>query len=396
MRTAAAQNSPLGVQKAFVFLLLSALCVLRSELLVRASSGTEGAAFLDIPVGAGPAALGSAYSALASDAYAPVYNPAGLGFLRTPQLAAQHLSYLEAIHDEFGSFVFPLAPARDSVAEGRVRGALGVSVQYLGSGDIPGTDNTPAGNSIGNFSAHYAAYSLAYGQRMGESFALGLTGKFIEAKLADVSAHAYAADLGALYKATDDLTVSGTVNNLGSKLTFTNQGDSLPLAFHLGAAYQIENHLKSTVEGVYSKTGLLSGRFGTEWSPLEAIALRAGYKTDTIKELSPLAGLTVGMGLRLFGQEFAYAWLPYGDLEDTQYFSLLIKFGAQEEERKNLIQYRDIKRHRTAQSIGTYDPAREPGRLQKEDLEYQQLMQLLNEDHDRAALAPMVGTEAPR
>src|SRR5467141_60454 len=58
------------------------------------ASGTEGAAFLDIPVGAGPAALGSAYSALASDAYAPVWNPAGLGFVSGTEIAGQHLSYL--------------------------------------------------------------------------------------------------------------------------------------------------------------------------------------------------------------------------------------------------------------------------------------------------------------
>src|SRR5450631_2020075 len=48
---------------------------------VWASAGTEGASFLDIPVGAGPAALGSAYTALATNAYAPVWNPAGLGML---------------------------------------------------------------------------------------------------------------------------------------------------------------------------------------------------------------------------------------------------------------------------------------------------------------------------
>src|SRR5437899_12845784 len=73
-----------------------------------ASSGTEGAAFLDIPVGAGPAALGSAYTALAHDAYAPIYNPAGLGFLTAPELSAQHLSYLDSINYEFGSSVIPL------------------------------------------------------------------------------------------------------------------------------------------------------------------------------------------------------------------------------------------------------------------------------------------------
>src|ERR1019366_8734663 len=66
-----------------------------------AASGTEGASFLDIPVGARPAALGSAYSALAADAYAPVWNPAGLGFVRQTEVAGQHLSYLESVHDEY-------------------------------------------------------------------------------------------------------------------------------------------------------------------------------------------------------------------------------------------------------------------------------------------------------
>src|ERR1051326_475008 len=72
------------------------------------SVGTEGASFLDIPVGAGPAALGSAYTALANDAYAPVWNPAGLGMLSGNELAGQHTSYLESMHYEFLSFVHPL------------------------------------------------------------------------------------------------------------------------------------------------------------------------------------------------------------------------------------------------------------------------------------------------
>src|SRR6202171_1539877 len=95
----------------------------------RAASGTEGAAFLDIPVGAGPAALGSAYTALAIDAYAPVWNPAGLGFLSGIQVEGQHLSYLESVHYEHASFVFPFKNNR----------GIGASIQYLGTGDIGGT-----------------------------------------------------------------------------------------------------------------------------------------------------------------------------------------------------------------------------------------------------------------
>src|ERR1017187_2216787 len=95
-----------------------------------ASSGAEGASFLNIPVGAGPAALGAAYTALATDAYAPTWNAAGLGFLVSTQMSSQHLAYLDPNYYEYASFVHPLKIGR----------ALGASVQYFGSGEIPGTD----------------------------------------------------------------------------------------------------------------------------------------------------------------------------------------------------------------------------------------------------------------
>src|SRR4051812_47396157 len=95
-----------------------------------ASSGTEGAAFLDIPVGARPASLGSAYSALATDGYAPTYNPAGLGFLKSQEITAMHLSYLVSMNYEYASYVQTINSAH----------AAGISIQYLLPGSITGTD----------------------------------------------------------------------------------------------------------------------------------------------------------------------------------------------------------------------------------------------------------------
>ena len=111
------------------------------------------------------------------------------------------------------------------------------------------------------------------------------------------------------------------------------------------------------------------------------MSLRLGYKTDTLKGLSALAGLTAGLGLHVWGQEFAYAWAPYGDLGDAQYFSLLVRFGAEEEQKRNLIQYQTIKKHRTVRSG---DRIKDDS---KHDLEpeYQQLMQLLTDDDSHLA-----------
>jgi hypothetical protein len=283
-----------------------------------ASPGTAGASFLDIPVGAGPAALGSAYTAMASDAYAPVWNPGGLGFVKNSQLAAQQLSYLEGVQYEFASFVDPLAKG----------GGWGASIQYLGSGNIAGTDIN--GNPTAAFTASYAAYSLAYGQSFGNKLSVGITGKIIDAKISDVSADAYGFDLGGMYRVTNNLRLAGTLTNVGTKLTFIDQGDPLPLAVHLGAAYTMTRcHLTATAEGVYPREGLASAHAGLEWSPVDHLALRLGYGTETLAGLSPLAGLTTGIGIKLWGYELAYTLVPMGALGNTQYFSVLMKFGGE-------------------------------------------------------------------
>jgi hypothetical protein len=319
-----------------------------------ASVGTEGASFLNIPVGGRPAALGSGYTAMAKDAYAPVWNPAGLGFLEDTQIGAQHLSYLESIHYEFLSLVHPFR-------EGR---ALGFSVQYLGSGDIPSTND--AGDSIGDFSTYYAAYSLAYGHRLTERLSLGGTAKWINAKISDLSANAFGFDFGTFFQASKRLALAGTLTNMGTKLKFINTGDPLPLALRLAATFQILPQAGLNTEFVYRKNGLASGHFGGEWRPVEPIALRVGYRTDTLKGLSPLAGLTTGIGVKVMGQEFSYAWLPYGDLGNTQYFSLVLRFGGAPEAKRNLIHFQTIKKHEM---------------VRKEDRmpEYQEISQLLED-----------------
>ena len=52
--------------------------------------------------------MGGSYTALATDAYAATYNPAGLGNLESTQFSGQHLSYLDSIHYEYLSFAVPL------------------------------------------------------------------------------------------------------------------------------------------------------------------------------------------------------------------------------------------------------------------------------------------------
>src|SRR5258708_23176197 len=349
------------------------------------SVGTEGAAFLDIPVGGGPAAMGASYTALANDAYAATWNPGGLGFLDSTQFSGQHLSYIDTLHYEYLSFAVPLPRSANCSNPSECPGsALGGSIQYLGTGDINGTDQN--GGATGTFSSYYASYNLAYGRALTDKLSLGVTGKMIRAKLDDVSASAYAADLGGMYRVQRNLTLAATLTNLGTQLKFLSEGDDLPMAFHIAGAYQPTSHWLVTLEGVYPKTGLASAHIGGAWRPIEMLAIRSGYKTDTVKGLSALAGYTLGMGLNVWGQEVAYAWLPYGDLGSTHYFSLLMKFGEAEKAKRNLIQYQHIKSHRTVKDSHTEEVAPD----------YQQLSELLNDGEKHLAQQRGVSEAGPR
>lgn len=285
-----------------------------------AGAGTEGAAFLNIPMGGRPAALGGAYTALANDAYAPVFNPAGLGFSSASQLAAMHLSFIDSIAYEFASIALPFSGHR----------ALGAAVQYFRPGDIPGTDLN--GNSTGNFSGSFSAYSVGYGQALNRTVSLGAVAKSIRGEIASESASSYAADLGVMIKPSKEVGLAVVAANLGSKLKFVDEGDALPSAIKLGGYYRLNTPWLFALQATRQQhTGLTSAQTGIEWTPGGVLSLRAGYRTETSRELSSSGSWTAGVGLHLAGQQFDYAWVPLGDLGNTQYFSLVIQWGEHNE-----------------------------------------------------------------
>ena len=287
------------------------------------SSGTEGASFLDIPVGGAPAALGSAYTAQATDVYAPVWNPAGLGFLNSIEFTGTHLSYVGPVYYEHASVVVPVG--KDHETNGAPAG-FGASAQYLGTGNIDARD--ASGNPAGTFTSAFAAYTVAYGQKILDKLAVGGSAKLITEKIADATASAYAVDFGLLYKPTARLNVGAVLANVGSDIKFVNEADPLPTAGRLGTTYQINPSWDVSAEGVYRKTGLMSGGLGVEWRYGEYFSFRGGYNTAHIKELGGVAGATAGLGIFFWGQEFSYAWVPLGDLGTTHYFSLVFRLNT--------------------------------------------------------------------
>ncbi len=284
-------------------------------LFCEAFTGTEGAAFLELPVGARPAALGSAYSALAEDAYAPTWNPAGLAFLNSAELAAMHMLYLESSSYEYGSFVIPVGSGR----------GLGVAVQYFRPGKITGLD--ASGNDIGDIGGYYANYTVAFGQSIGEAFGIGLSGNLIKAQIDDVSGQAFAGGGGLLYRPTDKWRFAAVLANAGQKLKFLDSEDSLPLTYRLAGAYHPVPSWTITLEGTRQIDGLTSGHSGVEYETPFGFSFRTGYTTERTRELSAIAGFSLGFSMLLWKQDFAYTWLPLSDLGSSHIISLVWHFG---------------------------------------------------------------------
>jgi hypothetical protein len=287
------------------------------------ASGTEGASFLDIPVGGSPAAQGSAYTAQATDVYAPVWNPAGLGFLHSLEFTGTHLDYVPPVYYEHAGFVVPLGKKDDS---NNSPAGFGGSMQYLGTNSIDARDAN--GNPQGSFTASFIAYSLAYGEKLNDKLSLGVTGKLITESISDASAKAYAADMGLLYKPTSRLSVGAVVANLGTQLKFVDESDPLPLAGRVGATYRLRPQWDISAETVYRETGLISGSMGTEWRYGDIFSFRAGYNSSHVNGLGAGSGFTAGLGIFFWGQEFSYAWVPLGDLGSTNYFSLVFRWDT--------------------------------------------------------------------
>ena len=152
--------------------------------------GTTGMQFLEIGVSPRADGLGGAFSAIADDASAVYYNPAGMVQLENTQLMISHIDYPVDINYNFVGLVLPL----------RVGGVLGLGYYGLDAGQIDRTTYSfPYGDGT-TFGAKDYALSVSYGRFLTDRFSAGITAHFIHMGLADKSVEAMAFDFGLVYR----------------------------------------------------------------------------------------------------------------------------------------------------------------------------------------------------
>ena len=290
-----------------------------------------GILMLLIEPGAKQAGMGEAYSAVADDASAGFYNPAGLAFQdRTVKnLQFMHMNWLPALADD----MYYEYLGYSQYAEGW--GNFAFNIVYFNMGEQARTSSISS-DIIGTFHSFEVMASGSYGANMTENLSLGLTLKAIYSKLSDTGQEAeqgngigntFALDFGLMYKTpVRGLTLSSVIHNLGPKISYIDvtQADPLPLNWVFGLAYvpvESEFNKLTLVADIYKPLVRRSGspiealyrgwydednefeqmdfKLGGEYIYNNLIALRAGYSYDKDGDLiTP----TFGVGI---------IWEPY-------------------------------------------------------------------------------------
>jgi len=340
--------------KTLAFILITALglCDLRAGDFNADAKGTTGAAFLTMGMGARAVGMGRAYSAVAADASAVSWNPAGL--VRAPEFSMMfmHASYLADISFDYLSF---------SKSNGSV--AFGGALAYLNGGEVEHTD--ASGNGLGNYqprdysgSLSVAADLEALGAEKGR-YSAGITGKYISSKLIE-SASALAFDAGLAAKTSVGgraLRLAFVAQNLGAGMKFDKESDPLPMTFKAGGALSLAKDWLVSADVVAARGNAPYVCVGGEYTAYSEagnrVLLRFGANSLTLGDISGINGISAGLGVVLSKVAVDYAVVPFGELGLAHRLSLSMKLGSGRQDMKNTFKKYD---RRTA---GT-DPA---GRL---------------------------------
>ncbi len=301
-------------------------------------SGTTGANFLKIGLGARAAGMGGAYVAVSDDIYSIYWNPAGLAELDNREVTFMHNTHFQDITQQFVGYAQPIDGEREKGLEYLNRGKMGVigfSLNYLGIEDIEGYNAD--GESIGDLKTYDLAGILSYAKKMkydesrGRMLSIGSNLKFIHQRLDSEKSTSYAIDLGCKYSmnigkkglSNDRLSLGIGVNNLGTKVKFDKDEGDLPLNTKIGVAYMsiIEGQpLIVAIDGNIPNDNGSYSSIGSEYWIIDMLGLRVGY---TSKEDSG-KGLRMGIGIKVGVFRLDYAFVPYEELGDTHRINLTI------------------------------------------------------------------------
>lgn len=313
--------------------------------------GTTAAKVLSIPVGSRALGMGGAFVAVADDATAMYWNPAGIGPLTQNEFVFMHSEWLADIRFDFVGLVFPL----------RGLGTVGFnfSAMTMDEMDIT-TEYEPEGTGE-TFSAGSFVAGISFARNLTDNFSIGATGKYVSENIWNSTASGLAIDIGTLFVTPfRGIRLGASISNFGQKMQIL--GDDLlvqkdidagmagnnesvnaylasdkfdmPLTMRIGISTEIINtdfnKLLLAIDGLHPNDNTESINIGGEYTTLKNIvAVRGGIKSIGLKDREEKYSIGGGINYFLGGGKrikIDYAYEQFLHLKDIHQFTLGVKF----------------------------------------------------------------------
>jgi tetratricopeptide (TPR) repeat protein len=259
-----------------------------------------------VPIGPRALAMGGAFSAIADDAGALYWNPAGLPLLGHQEISGSHADLFgSGITDNFAAFVLPLTPIQ----------AMGADWYHSGFDD-------------GELNFGENRIDLAYGRRITRYFSAGGTVKFLS-RNTDLDGTSvrrgsgFGFDLGVMAFPRERLRLALAGQDITDTRVSYTDGEGTAVAFprnlRAGISYDPQKDLTVAFD--------TDDRWhaGAEYRALDLFSLRGGLQDDWRgpdgMSWSAGAGIKVGM------LHFDYALVDHPTLGSTSHFGASLDFN---------------------------------------------------------------------
>jgi hypothetical protein len=285
-------------------------------------SSEPGFEFLRSEVGARPAALGGAFVGVDGDINSLFYNPAGLASIKNKIGTFTYINHILDINAGIFGYAQPLLD----------KGVVGIGINYINYGELEGRNEN--GLPLGNFNAYDYSLILSYSNEIFANVKAGVNGKFINSKIENYSATAYALDLGFIYRIEKhDLNIGFSFMNIGNNTkAFINTKESLPSHIKAGVSKRLA-HLPVLLCGEIRRFrgGTFQYLGGGEIIFNKRIKGRVGYNSNGKDQHFGItddtyAGMSFGMGFELSSFNIDYAFSSMGGIGNQNRFTITKEF----------------------------------------------------------------------
>ncbi len=294
-------------------------------------AGISSLQFLKIGVGGRATAMGDAFIAIADDASALYWNPAGLVFAKQNEVMFSHNSWVADISQEFLSAFYKFSD----------NDAVGISLTFLQMDDMKVTNEVNPFGTGQYFSYGDVALTLTYSKKMTNQFSFGGSIRYVEETLDVLKMRGVMIDLGTMYwtglgttrfavtitNFGNELAPDGEVKLWGDRAVTSWQSFSPPTMFRIGFAFEPwqneSNRITTSIQLNHPNDNSENVSLGAEYSYNEILNIRGGYKINS-DEQSFTAGAGVKLPLGIANVAVDYAFAKFSRLGATHRFSIIL------------------------------------------------------------------------